>query len=63
MLGARQKRLDHTNKSATNALKTASKRAIRKTVYTIGDLTGNKVFDNIKKNSAQNNSDTDSQPK
>ena len=34
-------------KSATDAIKTASKRAIQKTAEAIGDLTGNKIADKI----------------
>ena len=34
-------------KSTTDAIKTASKRAIQKTAETTGDLTGNKIADKI----------------
>ena len=40
-----QKRLDSANKSTTDAIKTASKRAIQKTAT--GDLLGNKIADKI----------------
>ena len=42
-----QKPLDSAKKSATGAIKTASKRAIQKTAETIGDLIGNKIADKI----------------
>ena len=42
-----QKLLDSTKKSTTDAIKTASKRAIQKTAETIGDLIGNKTVDKI----------------
>ena len=38
-----QKFLDSTNKSATDAIKTASKRAIQKIAEATGDLIGNKI--------------------
>ena len=41
-----KKRLDHAKQSATDALKTASKRAIQKTT---GGLIGNKIADKITK--------------
>ena len=40
-----QKRLDSAKKSTTDAIKTASKRIIQKTVEATGDLIGNKVAD------------------
>ena len=40
-----QKRLDHTKQSATDAPKTALKRAIQKTAEATGDLIGNKIAD------------------
>ena len=40
-----QKIIDTTKKSATDAIKTASKRAIQKTVEATGDLIGNKIAD------------------
>ena len=38
-----QKRLDHAKQSATDALKTASKRAIQKTTEATRNLIGNKI--------------------
>ena len=40
-----QKRLDSAKKPTADAIKTASKRAIQKTVEATGDLIGNKVAD------------------
>ena len=57
----RQKCLDHAKKSATNALKTSSKRVIQKVAGETGDLIGNKISNritNVSKNSQQNNSET-----
>ena len=42
-----QKRLDSTKKSKTNAIKTASKRAIQKAAEANGDLIGNKIAEKI----------------
>ena len=42
-----QKLVDSAKKSATDALKTAGKRAIQKTAETTGDLVGNKIADKI----------------
>ena len=42
-----QKLIDTANKSATDALKTAPKRAIQKTAAATGDLVGNKIADKI----------------
>ena len=42
-----QKRLDSTKKSTTDAIKTASKRAIQNTTEATGDLIGNKIADKI----------------
>ena len=42
-----QKLLDSAKKSTTDAIKTASKRAIQKTAETTGDLFGNKIADTI----------------
>ena len=42
-----QKRLDCAKKSTTDAIKTASKRAIQKTAEATGDLIGNKIADKI----------------
>ena len=47
MLAIRQKRLDHTNKSATDALKTSSERVIQKTAEATGDLIYNKIANKI----------------
>ena len=42
-----QKLLDSAKKSTTDAIKTASKRAIQKTSEATGDLIGNKTADKI----------------
>ena len=42
-----QKLLDSAKKSTTDAIKTASKRAIQKTAEATGDLIGNKIVDKI----------------
>ena len=42
-----QKLVDTAKKSATDAIKTASKRAIQKTAEATGDLVGNKIADKI----------------
>ena len=42
-----QKLLDSAKKSTTDAIKTASKRAIQKTAEAAGDLIGNKTADKI----------------
>ena len=42
-----QKLLDSAKKSTTDAIKTASKRAIQKTAEATGDLIGNKTADRI----------------
>ena len=42
-----QKLLDHAQQSATDAFKTASKRAIQKTAETTDDLIGNKLADAV----------------
>ena len=39
-----QKRLDHANTFATDALKTTSKTEIQKTAEATGDLIGNKIL-------------------
>ena len=41
------KLLDSAKKSTTDAIKTASKRAIQKTAEAAGDLIGNKIADRI----------------
>ena len=54
------KLLDHTKESATDALKTGSKRVIQKTTEAIGNLIGNKIANRITKvsrSSPQNNSE------
>ena len=53
-----QKLLDHAKQSATDAFKTASRRAIQKTAEANGDLIGNKIDNKTTKNSQQNNSGT-----
>ena len=64
-----QKPLDNAKKSATDALKNSSKRAIQKKAETTGDLISNKIADEVvkpyggritkfSKNSEQNNSET-----
>ena len=52
------KLLDHANKSTANALKTSSKRVIKKTAKATGDLIGKEIANKIAKNSQQNNSET-----
>ena len=47
MLAIRQKRLDYTKKSATDALKTSSERVIQKAAEAIGDLIYNKIANKI----------------
>ena len=42
-----QKLLDTARKSTTDAIKTASERAIKKTAEATGDLIGNKIADKI----------------
>ena len=42
-----QKRLDSAKQSTTDAIKTASRRAIQKTAEVTGDLIGNKIADKI----------------
>ena len=58
-----QKLLDSAKKSTTDAIKTASKRAIPKTAEATGDLIGNKIADKItsisKKSSNNNNDDVE----
>ena len=56
-----QKLLDHAKTFATDALKTDSKTAIKKTAEATGDLIGNKTADKIakvSKTSQQNNLET-----
>ena len=56
-----QKLLDSAKKSTTNAIKTASKRAIQKTAEASGDLIGNKIADKITSvsNKSSNNNNND----
>ena len=49
MLAIRQKLLDHAKQSATDAFKTASKRAIQKITQATDDLIGNKIINKITK--------------
>ena len=61
-----QKLLDSAKKSTTDAIKTASKRAIQKTAEAIGDLIGNKIADKIaslskKPNNNNNNNSEDAE--
>ena len=51
----------HPEQSATEALKTTSKRSTEKSTKTTADLMSNKNADKVTKNLLQNNSDTDSQ--
>ena len=55
ILATRQSFLDHAKKSATDALKTASKIAIQKAEETTSDLIGNKIANRITK--VSNNSE------
>ena len=58
-----KKLVDTAKKSATDAIKTASKRAIQKTAEATGDLVGNKIAHEIasvsKKKSDNNNDDVE----
>ena len=59
-----KKLVDTAKKSATDAIKTASKRAIQKTAEATGDLIGNKIADKItsvskKKSNNNNNNNND----
>ena len=58
-----KKLVDTAKKYATDAIKTASKRAIQKTAEATGDLVGNKTADKItsvsKKKSDNNNNNND----
>ena len=49
-----QKLFDNAKKSATDAIKTASKRVIQKTPEATGDLIANKIADEITKASKNN---------
>ena len=48
-LAMRQKLLDHAKQSATDAIKTFSKRFIQKTTKATGDLIGNKIANEVAK--------------
>ena len=50
-----QKIIDTAKKSTTDAIKTASKRAIQKTAEATGDLIGNKIADKITSISKKSN--------
>ena len=54
-----QKPLDGAKKSTTDAIKTASKRAIQKAAEATGDLIGNKIADKITSVSKKSNNDDD----
>ena len=54
-----QKRLDNAKKSTTDAIKSASKKAIQKTAEAAGDLIGNKIADKITSVSKKRNDDDD----
>ena len=60
-----QKLVDTAKKSATDAIKIVSKRAIQKTAEATGDLVGNKIADKItsvsKKKSYNKNDDDDAE--
>ena len=49
MLAMRQKRIDHTKKLESDAIKTSSKRVIQKTAEATSDLIGNKIANKITK--------------
>ena len=57
-----QKGIDHAKQSATDTIKTASKRAIQKIAEATHDLIGNKIetfrITKLSKNSSKNNSET-----
>ena len=44
-----QKLIDHAKQSATDAIRTASKRAIQKIAEATSDFIGNKIADRIRK--------------
>ena len=54
-----QKFLDSAKKCSTDAIKTASKRAIQKTAGVTGDLIGNKTADKITSVSKKSNNNND----
>ena len=53
-----QKLRNPAKQSATDTLKTTSKRAIQQTAEATGDLNGNKIADEIKNSALQSNSET-----
>ena len=53
--------MDICNGSATNAIKTASKRAIQKTAEATGYLIGNKIADKITKKPNNNNNNNNNE--
>ena len=54
-----KKLVDTAKKSATDAIKTTSKRAMQKTAEATGDLIGNKIISVSKKKSNNNNNNND----
>ena len=61
MLAMRQRFLDHSKKSAKDALKTSSKKVIQKTAEVTDDFIGNKIANKItkvSKNLQRNNLET-----
>ena len=62
VINMEKKIVDAAKKSATDAVKTASKRKIQKTVEAIGELIGNKIADklsSVSKKKSNNNNDDD----
>ena len=53
-----QKLRNPAKQSATDTLKTTSKRAIQQTAEATGDLNGNKIDDGIKNSASQSNPET-----
>ena len=53
-----QKLRNPAKQSATDTLKTTSKRAIQQTAEATGDLNGNKIDDEIKNSASQSNPET-----
>ena len=56
-----RKPLDSVKKSTTDAIKTASKRAIQKTAEATGDLIGNKIADKITSVSKKSNNNNNNE--
>ena len=54
-----KKNIDTAKKSTTDAIKTASKRAIQKTAEATGDLIGNNIVDKITSISKKSNKELD----